>query len=204
VQQGSRRHTLRQRPLEPGEVIASRRFPQSGGPLLRREGRHAVGLQLSVDMLVDRAPGGGQRFGEMLGAAVGLRRDVEQALAGAERPEGPARTLRRESIGEPGSGLELRELPRARWSVAHPDGEAVGGHRLEDRRLEAPPGGGADGIRRDDPDKLNRRILSGPDKHGGHRRREALQGEDDLGQGEITERSCAGRAAEAQIEAFRS
>jgi hypothetical protein len=114
-----------------------------------------VGLQLSVDVLVDRAPGGGERFGEMLGAAVGLRGDVKEALASAERPEGTARTLRREPIGEPGSGLELRELSGARRSVAHPDGDGVGGHRLKDRRLEAPPGGGADGVRRDDPDKLN-------------------------------------------------
>jgi hypothetical protein len=163
-----------------------------------------VGLQLCVDVLVDRAPGGGQCFGEMLGAAVGLRGDVEQTFAGAERPEGPARTLRGKPVGEPGSGLELRELAWARWSVAHPDGEAVGGHRLEDRRLEAPPGGGADGVGRDDPDKLNGRSLSRPDEHAGRRRRKALQGGDDLGEGEIAESSNAGRAAEPQIEAFRT
>jgi hypothetical protein len=163
-----------------------------------------VSLQLCVDVLVDCAPGCGQGLCEMLSAAVRLRGDVEQTLAGAERTEGSARTLGGEPIGEPGSGLELRELARACRSVAHPDSEAVRRHRLENRRLEAPPGGGADGVRRDDSDKLNGRSLGRSDEHGGRRRREALQGGDDLGQGEIAKRSGAGRATEAQIEAFRS
>jgi hypothetical protein len=46
--------------------------------------------------------------------------------------------------------------------------------------------------------------LSRPDEHAGRRRREALQGGHDLGQGEIAEGSGAGRAAEPQVEAFRS
>jgi hypothetical protein len=155
-------------------------------------------------MLVDRAPGGGQRCGEMRGAAVGLRGDVEQDVAGAERPKGAARPRGREPMGEPGGGLELRELARARRSMVHPDGEGVRGDGLEDRRLEAPAGGGADGIRRDDPDKLNGRSLSGPDEHAGCRRREALQSGDDLGQGEVAQGSSTGRTPEPQIEALRS
>jgi len=198
---------LGQGPLEPGKIVAPSLLPSSRRPLPRREGRHAMGLQLCVDVLVDRVAGGCERFGEMLGPAVGPRRDVEQALAGAERAEGSARTLWGEPVGEPGSGLELGELPGARRSVAHPDSKAVGGNRLKDRRLEAPPGGGADSVGRNNPDKLNGRSLSRPGEHAGRGRREALQSGHDLGEGEIAEslkRSCAGRTAEAQIEALRS
>jgi hypothetical protein len=155
-------------------------------------------------MFVNRAPGGGQRCGEMLGAAVGLRRDVEQAVAGAERAEGPAGTPRGEPIGEPGSGVELWELAWARRSVAHPDGEGVRGDRLEDRRLEAPTGGGADGVGRNNADKLNGGSAGRPDEHARRRRREALQGGDHLGQGEVAQGSSTSRTTESQIKVFRS
>jgi hypothetical protein len=163
-----------------------------------------VGTQLGIDVLVDCAPGGVERSGQVLGAAVGLRGDVEQVVGVAERSESPARSSRGEPIGEPCGGLELRELPRAHRSVAHPHGEGVGGGRLEDCRLEAPAGGRAQGIGRDDPDVLNGRSCRRPDEHARPRRREALQGGHDLGQSEIAEGSRPGGAAEAQIEALGS